>query len=184
MRAAVITALTRPEIRDQPEPDPGPRPGPHRRPLRRSRLPDALQTRGEYQLRPQLPFTPGWEVSGVVRDDVGRFRAGDRMAAMPVIGGFAETVNDDSEMVFPLPDEMPLDKGAALPLNYLTGDFTLMRRARLTPGETVLVHGAAGAGLPPASSPPLVASRSSPRPRRATSPVWPVLTRSRRSPAS
>lgn len=107
-------------------------------------FPDVLQTRGEYQQRPQLPFIPGWEVSGVVRADSGRFRAGDRVAAMPVFGGFAETVAVDADTVFPLPDDVPLDKAAALPLNYLTAHFALIRRAQVTAGETVLVHGAAG----------------------------------------
>jgi NADPH2:quinone reductase len=147
LRAALITDLTGPdgvEIHDVPEPDPAP-----------GRVlidvhyagvvfPDLLQTRGEYQMRPELPFTPGWEVAGLVREDANGFRAGDRVAAMPVIGGFAETVALDAEMVFPLPDELPLDKGAALPLNYLTGHFALHRRARLQAAETVLVHGAAG----------------------------------------
>jgi NADPH2:quinone reductase len=63
---------------------------------------------------------------------------------MPVIGGFAETVAVDADMVFPLPDDVPFDKGAALPLNYLTMHFALLRRAQLKAGETVLVHGAAG----------------------------------------
>ena len=107
-------------------------------------FPDVLQTRGEYQMRPDLPFSPGWEVAGVVREDAGGFRAGDRVAAMPVVGGFAETVAIDTEMVFPLPSCVPFDKGAAIPLNYLTADFALHRRARLVEGETVLVHGAAG----------------------------------------
>jgi NADPH2:quinone reductase len=107
-------------------------------------FPDVLHTRGEYQLRPEVPFTPGWEVSGVVRSDGNGFRAGDRVAAMPVLGGFAETVAVDAHMVFPLPDATPFDKGAALPLNYLTAHFALARRGRLAKGETVLVQGAAG----------------------------------------
>jgi NADPH2:quinone reductase len=147
VRAAVITALTGPdaiEIRDVPEPEPA---------LGRVRVdvhyagvvfPDVLQTRGEYQVRPDLPFSPGWEVAGVVREDAGGFRAGDRVAAMPVTGGFAETVAIDTEMVFPLPSSVSFHKGAAIPLNYLTVDFALLRRARLIEGETVLVHGAAG----------------------------------------
>jgi NADPH:quinone reductase len=147
VRAAVITALTGPdavEIRDVPEPEPA---------SGRTRIdvayagvvfPDVLLTRGEYQLRPEVPFTPGWEVAGVVREDAGGFRAGDRVAALPVTGGFAETVDVDPHMVFPLPDDVPFDKGAALPLNYLTGHFALVHRARLQAGETVLVHGAAG----------------------------------------
>ena len=98
-------------------------------------FPDVLQTRGEYQLRPELPFTPGWEVAGVVRKDAGGFRAGQRVAAMPVIGGFAETVAVDADMVFPLPDDVPFEKGAALPLNYLTMHFALLRRADAEEGR-------------------------------------------------
>jgi NADPH2:quinone reductase len=147
VRAAVITALTGPEsveIRDVAEPEP--RPGQVLVDVEYAGVvfPDVLQTRGGYQLRPELPFCPGWEVSGIVRQDAGGFTAGERVAAMPVIGGFAETVAVDADMVFPLPDDVPLDKGAALPLNYLTMHFALQRRARLVAGETVLVHGAAG----------------------------------------
>jgi NADPH:quinone reductase len=107
-------------------------------------FPDVLNTRGEYQLRPELPFIPGWDVAGVVREDAGGFRAGDRVAAMPTIGGFAETVAVHAHRVFPLPDSVPLDKAAAIPLNYLTMHFALLRRAQLKKGQTVLVHGAAG----------------------------------------
>jgi NADPH2:quinone reductase len=147
MRAAVITALTGPdavEVRDVP--DPVPEPGQVLIDVAYAGVvfPDVLQTRGEYQLRPELPFTPGWEVAGLVRADAGGFAAGDRVAAMPVTGGLAETVAVDADMVFPLPDEVPLATGAALPLNYLTMHFALLRRAALRTGETVLVHGAAG----------------------------------------
>jgi NADPH2:quinone reductase len=107
-------------------------------------FPDVLNTRGEYQLRPQPPFVPGWDVSGVVRHDAAGFRAGQRVAAMPLVGGFAETVAVDARMVFPLPDHVALSTAAALPLNYLTMHFALRQRARLESGETVLVHGAAG----------------------------------------
>jgi NADPH:quinone reductase len=147
VRAALITALVGPdaiEVRDVP--DPVPRPGQVLIDVEFAGVvfPDVLQTRGEYQLRPELPFTPGWEVAGVVREDAGGFAAGDRVAAMPVTGGFAESVVVDADMVFPLPDAVPSDKGAALPLNYLTMHFALHRRAALTSGETVLVQGAAG----------------------------------------
>jgi NADPH2:quinone reductase len=147
VRAAVITARTGPdavEVRDVP--DPVPQPGQVVVDVEFAGVvfPDVLQTRGEYQLRPELPFTPGWEVAGVVRKDAVGFRAGQRVAAMPVIGGFAEAVAVDADMVFPLPDDVPFEKGAALPLNYLTMHFALLRRAQLTRGETVLVHGAAG----------------------------------------
>jgi NADPH2:quinone reductase len=107
-------------------------------------FPDLLQSRGEYQTRPELPFIPGWEVAGVVREDAAGFMAGDKVAAMPVVGGFAETVSVDPSMVFRLPDAFSMRSGAALPLNYLTAHFALVRRGRLRSGEVVLVHGAAG----------------------------------------
>ncbi|MBM6401901.1 NADPH:quinone oxidoreductase family protein [Phycicoccus sonneratiae] len=109
-------------------------------------FPDVLLTRGQYQLTPDLPFVPGSEVAGVVRSAPAGcgFAAGDRVAAFPVLGGFAEAVAVDPAMVFPLPDDTTWDRAAALPMNYLTCDFALRERARLAEGETVLVHGAAG----------------------------------------
>jgi NADPH2:quinone reductase len=148
VRAAVITTLTGPaDVTVQDVPDAAAAPGRVRIDVHYAAVvfPDVLQTRGEYQLRPELPFVPGWEIAGAVREDACGFRAGDRVAAMPIVGGFAEVVSVDPAMVFPLPDSMPTDKGAALPLNYLTAHFALHRRATLRPGETVLVHGAAGA---------------------------------------
>jgi NADPH:quinone reductase len=147
MRAAMITALAGPgtvEVREIPEPTVKDHQVLVDVEYAGVSFPDVLHTRGEYQLRPEVPFTPGWEVSGVVREDGNGFRAGDRVAAMPVLGGFAETVAVDAHMVFPLPDAVPFDKGAALPLNYLTAHFALTRRGRLAKGETVLVQGAAG----------------------------------------
>jgi NADPH2:quinone reductase len=147
MRAAVVTALVGPDavvLREVPDP----------LPVRDQVLvdveyagvafPDVLRSRGEYQLRPEPPFSPGWEVSGVVRADGGGFRAGDRVAAMPIVGGFAESVAVDARMVFPLPDVVSFAQGAALPLNYLTAHLALVRRGRLREGEAVLVQGAAG----------------------------------------
>jgi NADPH2:quinone reductase len=147
VRAAVISSLTGPdsvEVRDVAAPVPHSGQVLIDVAFAGVVFPDVLQTRGEYQLRPALPFTPGWEVAGVVREDAGDFSAGDRVAAMPVIGGFAETVAVDAAMTFLLPAEVPLDQGAAMPLNYLTVHFALVRRAQLAAGETVLVHGAAG----------------------------------------
>ena len=147
MRAAVITALTGPDavqVQERPEPPPEPHQVLVDVEYAGVNFPDVLQTRGQYQRRPEVPFTPGWEVSGVVRADAGGLRAGDRVAAIPVTGGLAESVAVDGRMVFPLPGGLPFDKAAALPLNYLTAHFALTRRARLEEGETVLVHGAAG----------------------------------------
>jgi NADPH2:quinone reductase len=109
-------------------------------------FPDLLMSKGLYQLRPDLPFTPGSECAGVVREaPVGsEFRPGDRVAAFPILGAFAETVAVPSELVFPLPESVSFRVGAALPMNYLTVHFALLRRGRLQAGETVLVHGAAG----------------------------------------
>lgn len=109
-------------------------------------FPDALQTRGLYQYRPELPFIPGSEVAGVVADapDGSGFKPGDRVAAFPMLGGFAELVAAPTHMTFPLPDKVSMSAGAALPMNYLTVEFALGRRGRLAVGETVLVHGAAG----------------------------------------
>jgi NADPH2:quinone reductase len=108
--------------------------------------PDVLLTRGRYQLKPEPPFIPGSEVAGVVRSAPAgaAVRAGDRVAAFPGFGGFAELVTVDPGAVFPLPERVSMAAGAALPMNYLTMHFALTRRGRLRPGETVLVHGAAG----------------------------------------
>ncbi len=109
-------------------------------------FPEVLQTRGAYQVKPQLPFVPGSEVAGVVRSapDGAPVRAGDRVAAFPGLGGFAEVVAVIPQAVFPLSDAVSFEVGASLPMNYLTVHFALTRRARLQAGETVLVHGAAG----------------------------------------
>ncbi|SFT57147.1 NADPH2:quinone reductase [Geodermatophilus amargosae] len=109
-------------------------------------FPEVLLSRGEYQLKPQPPFVPGSEVAGVVRSapEGSGLTAGRRVAAFPGFGGFAEVAVADPGFVFPLPDAVSFEQGAALPMNYLTMHFALRRRGRLREGETVLVHGAAG----------------------------------------
>lgn len=147
MRAAVVTELNGPdgvEIREVEDPSPGPGQVLIDVEYTGISFPDVLQTHGGYQVRPELPFTPGWEIAGVVREDSGSFRAGDRVAAMPFTGGVAESVVVDANYVFPLPDSVSFESGAALPLNYLAAHFALVRRAKLQAGETVLVQGAAG----------------------------------------
>jgi NADPH2:quinone reductase len=108
--------------------------------------PDVLLTRGQYQIKPPPPFIPGSEVAGVVRSapEGSGFSPGDRVAAFPGLGGFAQVVCADPRMVFALPDAVELDAAAGLPMNYLTVHFALLRRGRLQPADTVLVHGAAG----------------------------------------
>ncbi|WP_029429953.1 NADPH:quinone oxidoreductase family protein [Blastococcus sp. URHD0036] len=109
-------------------------------------FPEVLQSRGKYQIQPPLPFVPGSEVAGVVRyaPEGAAVRAGDRVAAFNGSAGYAEVVAADPRMVFPLPDRLSFAQGAALPMNYLTVHFGLVHRGRLSEGETVLVHGAAG----------------------------------------
>lgn len=109
-------------------------------------FPDVLQTRGLYQLKPPVPFTPGAEVAGVVvaaAESTG-FKPGDRVAALTLLGGFAEQAVAQAEATFALPDSVSFEQGASLPFNYLTAYFALIERGNLAEGESVLVHGAAG----------------------------------------
>jgi NADPH:quinone reductase len=109
-------------------------------------FPELLQTRGEYQIKPPLPFVPGSEVGGVVRSAPAdaTVKAGDRVAAFCALGGFAETAVAPPFLTFALPEQLDFAQGAALILNYHTAHFSLVLRGRLREGETVLVHGAAG----------------------------------------
>lgn len=109
-------------------------------------FPDVLLTKGEYQMRPEPPFIPGSELAGVVVDapSGSAFSPGDRVCSFPGLGGFAELAAGDEASTFALPDQVSFEVGAALPMNYLTCEFALVRRGALRAGETVLVHGAAG----------------------------------------
>ena len=110
-------------------------------------FPDALMSRGLYQYRPELPFVPGGEVAGVVRSAPAgaEVKPGDRVAGLTMLGdGMAEVAAVRPDLVFPLPDNISMTAGAGLLFNDLTVDFALADRGRLSDGETVLVHGAAG----------------------------------------
>jgi NADPH:quinone reductase len=109
-------------------------------------FPELLQTRGEYQIKPPLPFVPGSEVAGVVRSAPAdaSFEVGDRVAAFCALGGFAETAVAPPFLTFALGAALDFAQGAGLILNYHTAYFSLVLRGRLREGETVLVHGAAG----------------------------------------
>ncbi|WP_406012119.1 NADPH:quinone oxidoreductase family protein [Streptomyces sp. NBC_00984] len=102
-------------------------------------FPDALLCRGQYQVRPPLPFTPGVEICGRTAD-------GRRVLATPALpnGGFAEYVVADGAALLPAPDTLDDAEAAALHIGYQTGWFGLHRRAHLRAGETLLVHAAAG----------------------------------------
>ena len=108
--------------------------------------PDLLQTKGEYQIKPEVPFQLGVDFAGVVRTapEGSGFAPGDRVAAVLPYGGGADLVAVHTESVFPLPDSLSFEQGAAMPMNYLTAEFALSTRAGLQSGETVLVNGAAG----------------------------------------
>ena len=107
---------------------------------------DLLQTQGAYQMRVTLPYTPGMDAAGVVRSgaDSTGLDPGRRVAVLVPYGCWQEVINVPPERVLPLPDGMSFEAAAAVPLNYLTGMFALVRRARAQAGETLLVHGAAG----------------------------------------
>jgi NADPH2:quinone reductase len=109
-------------------------------------FPEVLQTRGEYQIKPDLPFVPGAEVAGVVRSAPAgaAVKAGDRVASCVLLGGFAEVAVGPEFLTFALPDALDFAQGAGLVFNYHTAYFSLVLRGRLQAGETVLVHGAAG----------------------------------------
>ncbi len=109
-------------------------------------FPDVLQTRGLYQYRPELPFTLGSEIAGVVREapEGSPVRPGDRVAAFSTTGAFAEVATVRAADVLPLPDAIDFAAGACLPMNYLTAHFALLVRGHLRAGQRVLVQGAAG----------------------------------------
>ena len=110
--------------------------------------PDGLLVQGLYQMKPPLPFVPGMEVAGrvvAVGPKVTRFAVGDRVAALTVIGGYAERVGVPEAMVMKLPDAMSSEDACALICGYGTSHHALKQRGELKPGETLAVLGAAGA---------------------------------------
>lgn len=109
-------------------------------------FPELLQTRGLYQLKPELPFVPGAEVAGAVTaaPEGSGLAVGDRVAALTLLGGFAEQALARPDLTFALPDEVGFEEAASFTFNYATVYFALVERGHLAQGETVLVHGAAG----------------------------------------
>lgn len=149
MRALVLNRTDGPEQLEPTElPEPEPEPGQLLIDVRAAGVsfPDLLLTRGEYQLKPELPFTPGVECAGVVREapDGSGFVPGDRVMALTMLGTFAEVVRAAPAMCFPIPDGLDFEQAAGFVMNYHTAHFALARRGRLRAGETLLVHGAAG----------------------------------------
>lgn len=110
--------------------------------------PDGLLVQGLYQMKPPLPFVPGMEVAGkvvAVGPKVTRYAIGDRVAALTVIGGYAERVGVSEAMAMKLPDAMSAEDACALICGYGTSHHALKQRGELKPGETLAVLGAAGA---------------------------------------
>src|SRR5215472_7981560 len=108
-------------------------------------FPDLLLSQGLYQMRPEVPFVMGLEAAGVVVDapESAGVRPGQRVV-VTAFGTWSERVAAPADVVFPLPDRLTMAQGAGLMMNYHTAHFALVRRGRLRPGETLLVHGAAG----------------------------------------
>jgi len=146
MRAAQIQTLTGPAditVAEVPEPTPGPDDVLIDVHCVGVSFPDLLLSKGEYQLKPDLPFSPGVDVSGTVISGPG-FTPGQRVAGVSAYGGAAERAVVPAMFTFALPELVTFEEGAALPMNYLTAEFALHERGDLTSSETVLVHGAAG----------------------------------------
>jgi NADPH:quinone reductase len=108
---------------------------------------DTLQRKNQYIYEPALPFTPGTEVSGTIEKlgtDVQSFAIGQRVIAFTTEGGYAEYAIAPAELTVTLPDEIDFDSGAAIVTQGLTAFYMLKTIAQLKPGQTVLVHAAAG----------------------------------------
>jgi len=108
---------------------------------------DSLLTAGTYQVQPEPPFSPGFEIAGdviAVGEGVSGFKPGDRVMGMVAAGGYAEEVVADAAQLTPIPDEMDYVSAASFAVTYGTSYLAIAHRARLQAGEVLLVHGAAG----------------------------------------
>lgn len=151
MRALVVEELAADyagcALKDVPTPEPGP--GEVRVRVRAAAVnfPDLLQTRGEYQHKPPLPFIPGMEVAGEVEalgEGVTGFKVGDAVVGGARVGGFSDFAVSPAIALRQKPEQLSFAQAAGYGTAYLTAYVALVRRARLEPGEWVLVHGAAG----------------------------------------
>jgi len=110
-------------------------------------FPDVLIIQNKYQFKPPLPFSPGSELAGVVKEvgaGVSNVKPGDKVIAFTAFGAFAEEVKTEAARLLPLPESMSYEEGASFILTYGTTDHALRDRGQLKPGETLLVLGAAG----------------------------------------
>ncbi len=108
---------------------------------------DLLMLSGKYRYAPKIPLVPGYEIAGVV-DAIGAgvagFMVGDRVAALTVYGGFAELLVREAGDFLPIPDDVSDRDAAAVILNFVTAWQMIHRVAKVKPGQTALVTGAAG----------------------------------------
>lgn len=150
MKAVVCKAWGLPEtlvVEDLPDVTPGPGQVAIDVKAAGVNFPDVLIIQGKYQFKPELPFTPGSELSGVVRavgDGVTFVKPGDRVIAFTASGAFAQQVAVPQQAIMPMPPGMDFDTAAAVTLTYGTSHHAVVDRAALQPGETMLVLGAAG----------------------------------------
>lgn len=110
-------------------------------------FPDILMIQGKYQVRPPHPFTPGLEVAGTIEalgEGVEGYEVGERVMSQIGIGGFAEYATSPAVNLRHMPEGMTDEQGSGFGLVYTTSYFALAHRAQMKPGETVLVHSAAG----------------------------------------
>ena len=108
---------------------------------------DTLMRLGLYRPMPPFPFTPGYELSGIIQslgNGVTEFEVGQRVVAAMPTGGQSSHVTVKTSRVIPVPDDMGLDAAAAMPVTYLTAHHMLHYLGHLKKGETVLIHGGAG----------------------------------------
>lgn len=150
MKALLCTEYAPPDrLNVQDIPSPRPAPGEVVIHVKAASLnfPDALMVQGLYQVKPPLPFAPGAELAGVVKEvgeGVRGLKPGDRVIGFPGRGAFAEECAVAAERIMPLPEAMDFASGAALVLTHGTSLHALQDCGRLQAGETVLVLGAAG----------------------------------------
>src|SRR2546421_11260798 len=110
-------------------------------------FPDTLIIQGKYQFKPTMPFSPGSEVSGIVKEvgeGVDAVRVGDHVIAFTGWGGFAEEVVTEASKLIPIPGDIDFATTASFTLVFGTAHHALKDRAHIKPGETLLVLGAAG----------------------------------------
>ncbi len=108
---------------------------------------DGLMAKGEYQIRPPLPFVPGTSLAGIVEQvgsGVSGFAVGDAVAGFTLVGALAEKVRLPATACFRLPSEVPLETAANFLVSYATAVYGLREIGRLAPGETLMVYGASG----------------------------------------